>query len=89
MLKMLYSPALRPGMTEPEARPHRGIACGKSGGGRQLNQRARLARTEVMMVFDFLKGEFIDVIDWTDDTPRQPWSGALNAAAMRSNTARN
>ena len=40
------------------------------------------------MVFGFLKGEFIDVISWTDDT-RDTMVCGLNGATMQSNTALN
>ena len=64
MLKMLYSPRLSAGMTETEARPHRHPPCRRRHGRRKLNRPNR----RTAMIFDFLKGEFIDVIAWTDDT---------------------
>jgi hypothetical protein len=63
MLRILYDPALRPGMTAADARPICRNPCPPDDRRRQLNPNGRIP-----MVFDFLKGEFIDVISWLDDT---------------------
>ena len=73
LLRMLYDPRLQPGMTSAEVRPllpdiardaRQAQARRRApGGGRRL-----LKGRNAMSIFDFLRGEFIDVIHWTDDT---------------------
>ena len=73
LLRMLYDPRLRPGMTSAEARPllPGDRARRAPGPGQRRAADASPTPTEretPMPIFDFLRGEFIDVIAWTDDT---------------------